>query len=428
MYALPWKCIWLAASLGCTRDSGLLLWGSMFQNICLKWLGNCCKVAIGIWATGGLCAGMAAKANAMSEATGGRILGFAVTFFEPAKSLDTALDCPTGFNVGPDIEATLARYPEAERQNIRDNRLLLYRALMHRGPTGPNICLHPTAEPDPGFLIGQSPAQRGLNLMADGGMSGALACDHPRGTDPDMGEPVDNQYTRVDACTQAKQAKVAATTAVSEAPQSAPIVQGEMSVLIEVMGVRDSTNDPDVTVGIYSSDDPVAVDKAGRIETDASFHPVADKKYQTIVHGRIVDGVLITDFADLNLLADHAVSKLDGSRHTLQWRSARLRLKLDPDGSLAGLLGGYADWEKLYERRTRGGTASLNNAMGSVGELQGNTTCSGFYNALRRAADGFRDPKTGQCTHISTAYHVRAIPAFIIHEVPSASISAQNQR
>ncbi len=194
------------------------------------------------------------------------------------------------------------------------------------------------------------------------------------------------------------------------------------------MGVRDLKNDPDVTVGIYSSDDPVAVDNAGRIETDASFHPIADKKYQTVVHGRIVDGVLTTDFADLNLLVDHSLSKLDGSRHTLQWRLARLRLKLNPDGTVAGLLGGYADWEKLYERRTRGGTASLNNAMGFRQQNSRNTTCSGFYNALRRAADGFRDPKTGQCTRISTAYEVRGIPAFIIHEVPWASINARNQR
>jgi hypothetical protein len=34
---------------------------------------------------------------------------------------------------------------------------------------------------------------------------------------------------------------------------------------------------------------------------------------------------------------------------------------------------------------------------------------------MHRYADGFKDPKTGQCTAMSTAWQIAAIPAFVIH-------------
>ena len=39
--------------------------------------------------------------------------------------------------------------------------------------------------------------------------------------------------------------------------------------------------------------------------------------------------------------------------------------------------------------------------------------CPGFYNALRRAADGMKDAETGEFNGISTAYEIEAFPAFI---------------
>ena len=375
-------------------------------------------------ATAVLAALSVCPASSDAGSAGPRTLGFTVTYLEPARSLSTALDCPSGFNVGPNIEATLARYPESERQRIRDNRLLLYRALMHRGPTGPNICLHPTAEPDPGYLIGQSTAQRGLDLQS--GLPAGQACDHPRGTDPETRLWVDNQFNRVQACTQSLIERNSGAAEERADKQSAAIVSGTMTVLLEVRGVDDLKNDPDVELGIYSSADPVMLEKSGKALTDATFHVLADRKFQTVVHGHIENGVLTTDYTDISVLTDHSVSKLDGARHTLDWKLAQIRLKFQEDGSVVGILGGYADWEKVYERRTRGGTASLNNAMGSVSELQGNFTCSGYYNALRRAADAFPDPQTGQCTRISTVYDVRAVPAFIVHPHDSATKVAHN--
>jgi hypothetical protein len=33
---------------------------------------------------------------------------------------------------------------------------------------------------------------------------------------------------------------------------------------------------------------------------------------------------------------------------------------------------------------------------------------------MKRLADGDRDPKTGQCTSISTQYRIKAVPAFVV--------------
>ena len=35
---------------------------------------------------------------------------------------------------------------------------------------------------------------------------------------------------------------------------------------------------------------------------------------------------------------------------------------------------------------------------------------------FRHAADGYPDPKTGECTQISTAFTIEALPAFVLHQ------------
>ena len=41
--------------------------------------------------------------------------------------------------------------------------------------------------------------------------------------------------------------------------------------------------------------------------------------------------------------------------------------------------------------------------------------CPAMYAAFKQMADGDPDPKTGQCTTISSAYGVEAVPAFLVH-------------
>ena len=41
--------------------------------------------------------------------------------------------------------------------------------------------------------------------------------------------------------------------------------------------------------------------------------------------------------------------------------------------------------------------------------------CPALYEAVHKLADGYPDPKTGQCTAISSAYFIEAVAAFVIH-------------
>jgi hypothetical protein len=41
--------------------------------------------------------------------------------------------------------------------------------------------------------------------------------------------------------------------------------------------------------------------------------------------------------------------------------------------------------------------------------------CPATYDAAHRLADGYPDPKTGECTALSSAYNFDAVAAFAIH-------------
>lgn len=330
-------------------------------------------------------------------------LGFTVTTLASSLSLNTKLDCPNGFNQGPDVERLLARFPAEQRQAIRDNQNLMFRAMARRGPTGPNVCLHPMKDPDPvPFVMGASKVQRGLDLRA----SGVATCGDARMTSPE-GQTIDNQFSRVNACIESRQRSGGGPGGFSS---------GAMTVLIRVTGVDSLVDDPDVRVGIYSSGDPNPLSTDRKVLSNATFRVLDDKRYQTEVRGRIRGGVLETDFTDISLRRSPLASRIDGTHHTLSWRGAKLRAKINADGTLTGMIGGYRDIEKIYNWETRQGTVSGNNAMGYLFEKAGggSTTCRGFYLALRAAADGYRDPKTGQCGFISTNYDMTAVPAYVV--------------
>ena len=96
-----------------------------------------------------------------------------------------------------------------------------------------------------------------------------------------------------------------------------------------------------------------------------------------------------------------------GAYLPLQWdmQRAHLRLKLKPDGSAEGVLGGYQPWLQLYYMYGIGGYGM----EGMIG-----VNIPGTYYALRKLADADPDPKTGQNMSISAAYRIEAVPAFTI--------------
>jgi hypothetical protein len=95
-----------------------------------------------------------------------------------------------------------------------------------------------------------------------------------------------------------------------------------------------------------------------------------------------------------------------------------------PDGGLEGILAGYTPTEEMYDLQYgfRNGQDAAGNPANTrliSGSANGQArvldhTCQGAYYAMKQLADGDRDPKTGQCTSISTQYRIKAIPAFVV--------------
>jgi len=187
--------------------------------------------------------------------------------------------------------------------------------------------------------------------------------------------------------------------------------EGARTYLIEISGLKNPRDDADVEVGVYVGADPLVPDAGSGVQFDTTQRINKDPRWHNLVHGKVKDGVLTTDVFNLNLLGDPSWVP------EFRFRSARLRLEFQPDGSLKGEVGGYLDLASLY----------YDQAKSWMSELVASGNCPATYYALKRMADGYPDPKTGECTALSTAYAVEAVPAYVIHPpADSGSKSAGN--
>jgi len=169
--------------------------------------------------------------------------------------------------------------------------------------------------------------------------------------------------------------------------------------LIEISGITDPKNSDNVTVTITKATDHASRDATGAIRADMSFTSDPDPRTHSVLHGKIKDGVLTTEPADIRIVADPFLIP------EFHWTKAQLKLKMGADGSLKGILGGYHDWYALYWSYAESGWVEEHSASLDMPAL---------YYSLKRNADALPDA-TGQNTAISTAYEVEAVPAFVLH-------------
>ena len=85
--------------------------------------------------------------------------------------------------------------------------------------------------------------------------------------------------------------------------------------------------------------------------------------------------------------------------------NARFRLKVTPEKTVTGFIGGYQPWSDLYFAFAAGGPTMEICIVGDI---------PGLYYLLKRHADGEPDPKTGENTAISATYYIETTPAFIV--------------
>ena len=222
-------------------------------------------------------------------------------------------------------------------------------------------------------------------------------------TSPDGRPGVDNQIFHALGCV--KNYRTGGPLFNYEQAYFKSYVQSRM--LIELTDVDSLANDDDVTVSTYRGLDPLVADATG-----ATFQPGGtqrldmrfSKAFINKTKGKIVNGVLITQPMDWVWGTEMS---------TTEWmRDARFEVKLTPEKA-EGLVGGYADLQTLYDGRNRKWTTHFQ-AYGQQAQLS-------TWKVLKKFADAYPDPKTGENTAISGAYNVKLVQVRVLH--PEQKIS-----
>jgi hypothetical protein len=354
------------------------------------------------------CVAAAALAFAYpAEAAGpkSKTLGFVVrdwfTSIYNSKFLD---ECPDGIAIAND-EIWWRGLSKEERAKKTDNGLIsgLTRLPLafKRGPNGENVCFNPTVVTDPPMRIIEGKYSYGVNL--DGTTDGHATpktCAHEKFTHPDGTPGVDNQMYRLVGCVYGWRKGGLPELNAHEGRRTS----GLGMTLIEITGVDDVRNDDDVTITFYRSVDQFALDGAGKPLPFSSYNIDTERdgsvRYGDSLKGKIKDGVVTTQRGDVHLpfygnynFMHPAIKDMD------------LKLEIAADGASAkGQVTGYYNVDEF-----------IYYVQGITGHSSTADNCPAMMVAAHELADGYPDPQTGECTHLSSSFDITAYAAFVIH-------------
>jgi hypothetical protein len=299
-------------------------------------------------------------------------------------------ECPQGMNSRGSRDLFAKLFPEdgdGER-TVAETRLLIEGFQYHTSTAATDIyAVLP-------FYEAQGSISRGLNL--DGEVS-------PNDfTNPAGEEGIDNQLNRVLGC-------------IAGYRKDGPywffendfmINNGYNRWMIELTGVDDLVNDDDVTVTTYRGLDSLFTDATGEGFIAGGTQRVDTRWGQSFVNevkGKIVGGVLTTEPIARAKVPWSQPGVSDGY-HIFK----DLRLQLTLTSKLAqGLMGGYVDVEQFNHRfRTNWSSHHQN---------YGQSASASEYAALKRWADGYPDPETGNNKAISGAVEMTLTQVYIVH-------------
>lgn len=331
---------------------------------------------------------------------------YAVDWLEPAffhdgpenDNIAPGSDCPAGTAIRPSWALALktpwrddkeiAYYMDAEHASD------LKRIIRFRGPNYEDVWANPTLAPDLGGLPPVS-GNIGWGFNLDGKVK---PTDF---TSPDGRTGVDNNYYRAAGC----------WVSYRGAPYSSQrgvgingyMRDGLYTIVVVMSGNKDPMNDDDVTIGFYQSKDRLVKDATGKVARDVSFAIKPVTRTQSIVKAKITNGVVETQFPQEIRMRDEAWNSAIPDQ--LQMSDGQLRFQIKEDGGFEGYFGGYREWKIMYKRQAI--------PARDTETLQGIDMPS-FYYQLERFADADPDPVTGKNRRISTAYRIRAVPAFVL--------------
>jgi len=357
----------------------------------------CFSPVIATAVVGLLTAGFSAQ-----TAVAGETRGFVVSWFHYANvSVDS--DCPHGKN--PSAEGTFRRIlrerntPSAEIEKTMETfPYSMYEAnIGQRGIIDgkpANAYLNPTSTPDPNLYLGEGKTGLGFNLDGKDGPEDF--------TDVDTGETgVDNQFYRVVGCTSHLSSAAGILPSFPE-QQWDTMRDHTPAWIIEITGIDSYENDDDVQFTIVRAKMPIVRNAIGLPQADMTFVPnPIPRTTGNVVKGAIKNGAFTSAGKFDFFMPGEPWAQADYA-----FKEARLRFNFEPDGTITGIVGGYQNWRTVYSSWALGGT---------VFEVNVSFDIPGLYYALRKSADAYPDPKTGENTYISSGDWFDAIPAYIEH-------------
>jgi hypothetical protein len=298
------------------------------------------------------------------------------------ESRDSKTECPDGFNDG-NREQFKKLFPQDDQTRT------LLETQLRREIDG----WYPTTAPDPFvFHDATGPTAYGMNL------DGKIGPNDFTGPDGEKG--VDNQLYRVLGCIRNYRPPEGAIQGFDNDEVTKDVYN---RILIELTGVDSLVNDNDVQVTMYRGRDPILLDATGKKAIPGGSQRVDTRwglKFIQHMHGKIVDGVLLTEPADL--VYPWAVFYIATDEYM---HSARLKLKLSPT-TADGMVAGYSDIETWYSQMMR--------SYSTHHQSYGASSAPSIYKALRRLADGYPDPKTGANTAISSVLSAQFTQVYLV--------------
>jgi len=330
---------------------------------------------------------------------------------QPGTSPDApGTDCPQGANDLDQRKELSTPFRTKEQVdtilNPENGLLPLQTSFAFRGLNMENVYENPTTAPDPGFKEVQSKIAEGFNLDGD---------ETTGFTSPTGEKGIDHAYYKAAGCV--RRWRGDPRTSSTGKFHNEGMHNGAYTVLFVVSGEGDDPmNDENVTVGVYSSQDKLVKDASGVVATDYTYRVDPKAAFQTVFSARVRDGVLEQKQPFLLKAHDHMQGFYD--RPGMELSQTHVRMKMQPNGSMQGLIGGYRDWYDHFRNPLGNGGIVVGSGGGTVqgasAERLGRFNAVGFYYALRRNADGLKDPETGQNRGISTAYRYYLKPAFVV--------------
>ncbi len=302
-------------------------------------------------------------------------------------------ECPQGFNDGPREQFKLLYPEDGTNWTLLETQLERESEVWHPGTE---------KEPYPFYEV-EGTTSIGLNLD---GQVDAIDFISPEGD-----EGIDNQLYRAIGCI----ANFRGPDGTAYHFENNYMQRYNYNrFVIEITGVDDLVNDDQVTLTTYRGLDGLLTDASGRDFIPGGTQRIDmrwGKEFIQSFKGKIVDGVLTTEAADLNM----PWSVTFKTSPVMYLKDARFQLKLTPDGA-EGLMGTYVDVHDWYYHATVGWSTHH--------QSYGQESSPSMYRALRRLADAYPDPETGENTAISGAVDVKFSRAFVVH--PDQEIAADD--